>query len=101
MKRIPLYNKLSLATEDEVFDYLTGTFSDAVRTWDYFVNWDKVFQNSRELEVHLGVWDYLLGKSDFENEFRYLLGKYPDIVKAIPSLIVRDGFNSKKYQVLN
>jgi type II restriction enzyme len=76
------------------------TLSDAIRTWDYFVNWDKVFQNSRELEVQLGIWDYLLGKEDFDKEFRYLLGKYPEIVMAIPSLIVRDGANSKRFQIL-
>lgn len=100
MKRLPLYDRHGLHTEDEVFDFLMETLSDAVRTWDYFVNWDKVFQNSRELEVQLGVWDYLLGKDDFDKEFRYLLGKYPDIVMAIPSLIVRDGANSKHFQIL-
>lgn len=100
MRAIPLYQRLGLADEESVFQYLVSTFSDAVRTWDYFVNWDKVFRNSRELEVQLGIWNYLLGKEDFDNEFRYLVAKYPEIVMAIPSLIVRDGANSKHYQVL-
>jgi type II restriction enzyme len=100
MRAIPLYAKLGLPDEESVFQYLVSTFSDAVRTWDYFVNWDKVFRNSRELEVQLGIWNYLLGKEDFDSEFRYLVAKYPEIVMAIPSLIVRDGANSKRYQVL-
>jgi type II restriction enzyme len=100
MKRLPIYDRQKLQTDDAVFDFLMDTLSDAVRTWDYFVNWDKVFQNSRELEVQLGIWDYLLGKEDFDKEFRYLLGKYPEIVMAIPSLIVRDGANSKRFQIL-
>jgi type II restriction enzyme len=100
MKRLKVYDRLELATEKAVFNFLMDTLSDAIRTWDYFVNWDKVFQNSRELEVQLGIWDYLLGKEDFDKEFRYLLGKYPEIVMAIPSLIVRDGANSKRFQIL-
>jgi type II restriction enzyme len=100
MKRLKVYDRLELATEKAVFNFLMDTLSDAIRTWDYFVNWDKVFQNSREVEVQLGIWDYLLGKGDFDKEFRYLLGKYPEIVMAIPSLIVRDGANSKRFQIL-
>jgi type II restriction enzyme len=100
MKRLKVYDRLELATEKAVFSFLMDTLSDAIRTWDYFVNWDKVFQNSREVEVQLGIWDYLLGKEDFDKEFRYLLGKYPEIVMAIPSLIVRDGANSKRFQIL-
>jgi type II restriction enzyme len=100
MKRLSLYDRLGLETDKDVFNFLMATLSDAIRTWDYFVNWDKVFRNSRELEVQLGIWDYLLGKEDFDKEFRYLLGKYPEIVMAIPSLIVRDGANSKRFQIL-
>jgi len=100
MRRLSVYDRLQLDTNDDVFNFLMDTLSDAIRTWDYFVNWDKVFQNSRELEVQLGIWDYLLGKEDFEKEFRFLLGKYPEIVMAIPSLIVRDGANRKRFQIL-
>lgn len=100
MRSIPLYKSLGLRSEDDVFQYLISTFGDAIRTWDYFVNWDKVFENSRELELQLGLWNYLLAKENFDDEFRYLVGKYPEIVMAIPSLIVRDGANSKSYKVL-
>jgi type II restriction enzyme len=100
MRRLSVYDRLKLDTNEDVFNFLMDTLSDAIRTWDYFVNWDKVFQNSRELEIQLGIWDYLLGKEDFEKEFRFLLGKYPEIVMAIPSLIVRDGANSKRFQIL-
>ena len=100
MRRLSVYDRLKLDSNEDVFNFLMETLSDAIRTWDYFVNWDKVFQNSRELEIQLGIWDYLLGKEDFEKEFRFLLGKYPEIVMAIPSLIVRDGANSKRFQIL-
>jgi type II restriction enzyme len=101
MKRIPLYDDLGLQDEEQVFEHLTSSFSDAIRTWDYFVNWDKVFKNSKELELQLGIWDYLLGKDDFDEEFRYLVSRYPEIVQAIPSLIVRDGSSSKNFHILS
>jgi hypothetical protein len=66
VKRLSLYDRLGLDTDKDVFNFLMATLSDAIRTWDYFVNWDKVFRNSRELEVQLGIWDYLLGKEDFD-----------------------------------
>jgi type II restriction enzyme len=42
----------------------------------------------------------LLGKPDFDSEFRILLKKHPEIVKAIPSLIVRDGSASQTFRII-
>jgi type II restriction enzyme len=41
-----------------------------------------------------------LGKPDFDSEFRLLLKKHPEIVKAIPSLIVRDGSASQTFRII-
>ena len=101
MKWLSSYESLGLKTEDQVFDHLLGSLSDAIRTWDYFVNWDKVYKNVAELEVHLNIWNYLIGKENFDEEFRALVRKYPEIVRAIPSMVVRDGQNSQAYQVIN
>lgn len=100
MKWLSSYERMGLTTEDQVFDHLLGTLSDAIRTWDYFVNWDKVYKNVGELEVHLNIWNYLIGKESFDDEFRTLVRKYPEIVSAIPSMVVRDGQNSQAYQVI-
>lgn len=91
---------LGLTDSEEVFAHLMGSLSTGIRNWEYFVNWDKVFANTKSLEVSLNLWNYLLGKADFDGEFRSLLAQYPDIVRAIPSLIVRDGRASKAYQLL-
>ena len=100
MKWLGSYDRLGLKTEDQVFEHLLGTLSDAIRTWDYFVNWDKVYKNVAELEVHLNIWNYLIGKDNFEEEFRTLVRKYPEIVTAIPSMVVRDGRNSQAFKVI-
>lgn len=91
---------LGLTNPDEAFEYLKATFRSSLKLWDYFVNWDKVLRNTKLLEVHLNIWNYLLGKDDFKNEMMGLLKQHPEIVKAIPSLIVRDGAGSATFEVI-
>ena len=63
------------------------TLKRSIKTWDYFVNWHKVFHNSAELEIILHKWNYLVGKENFKEEFQRLYDHSPDIVKALPVLL--------------
>lgn len=73
------------------FKELTSTFKSSIKTWDYLINWDKVFSNYSELEITLNKLNYLLGKSDIESEFLRLYSDSPSIIKAFPVLLaVRD-----------
>ncbi len=69
------------------FNQLVATFRSSIKTWDYFVNWNKVFSNSAELEIALNKLNYLLGKDDLRGEFYKLYELNPDIVKALPVLL--------------
>ena len=69
------------------FNKLVTTFKSSIKTWDYFVNWKKVFSNSSDLEIALNKLNYLLGKDNLEDEFRKLYSSNPDIVKALPILL--------------
>jgi len=69
------------------FENLRDTFKSSIKTWDYFVNWKKVFDNSSELEISLNKLNYLLGKKDFDSEFKKLYQDSPEIVKALPVLL--------------
>ena len=51
------------------FNNLITTFKSSIKTWDYFVNWNKVFSNSSELEIALNKLNYLLGKENLKEEF--------------------------------
>jgi hypothetical protein len=82
------------------FNFLVNTFKSSIKTWDYFVNWNKVFKNSSELEIILNKLNYLLGKEDLKSEFSLLYQSNPDIIKAFPLLLaVRENtleiFNKK------
>ena len=69
------------------FNHLVSTFKSSIKTWDYFVNWNKVFANSTELEISLNKLNYLLGKDNLRDEFYKLYQSNPDIVKALPVLL--------------
>lgn len=69
------------------FNNLVATFKSSIKTWDYFVNWNKVFANSSDLEISLNKLNYLLGKENLKEEFKKLYTSNPDIVKAFPVLL--------------
>lgn len=69
------------------FQNLVNTFKNSIKTWDYFVNWEKVFSNSSDLEITLNKLNYLLGKEDLKAEFKKLYESNPDIIKAFPVLL--------------
>lgn len=79
--------KIRCNNEKEVFAYLISNLNDSIRYWDYFVNWEKVLGNTRELEVDLNILNYLIGKTNIEGEFSALLKKYPQLVRLIPVLL--------------
>lgn len=72
---------------DKDFNNLIATFKSSIKTWDYFVNWKKVFANSSDLEIALNKLNYLLGKENLDEEFKKLYSSNPDIVKALPVLL--------------
>lgn len=100
MIALDFYKHNNLSNEDEVFDYLLSTMRPGVADWEYFVDWNKVFSNIRDIEATLNIMNYLLGKKDFAVEFRYLAKKYPEILKMVPVLIVRNGAKSSEYHVV-
>ena len=100
MIELDFYRNNNLSTADDVFNYLVETMRPGVTDWEYFVDWNKVFKNTREIESTLNIMNYLSGKEDFDTEFRYLAAKYPEILKMIPVLFVRNGAKSSDYHVV-
>lgn len=101
MKNLDFYkNVLQCNDENEVFDYLIKNLKPSILLWSYFVNWDKVFENTKKIEIALNNLNYLVGKDNFDEEFRFLVKQNPEAIKAIPALVVRDGNGSSKFKIL-
>ena len=92
MKNIKFYNQKIKCSNSEVFDYIIGNLKETIKGWDYFVDWAKITGNVDKIEVSLNIMNYLIGKSNIEDEFKKLLKEYPEIVTLIPILMAcRDG----------
>jgi len=83
---------------NKTFTELLDGFKSSIKTWDYFVNWDKVSANSADLEISLNKLNYLLGKENLKDEFAKLYQSNPDIVKALPVLLA---VREKKLEVFD
>jgi len=100
MKWLDRYKHFQLADEQSVFDYFISTMRPGVADWGYFVAWDKVFANTRDIETTLHTMNYLLGKDNFDAEFKYLVRQYPAVLRMIPILNVRDSEKSTTLSVV-
>lgn len=72
---------------EATFKYLLDTLKDSIKGWDYFVNWDKVNNNIKDIEIQLNILNYLIGKEDIKEEAKYLIKTHPEVVSAIPILV--------------
>ncbi|MBF0522227.1 MAG: type II restriction endonuclease [Candidatus Omnitrophica bacterium] len=101
MKYLNSYKEIiGCKDKDAVFEYLLNNLKPSTLVWSYFVNWEKVFENVKEIEIGLNILNYLVGKDNFDEEFKGLLKKHPEVVRIIPALVVRDGENTKKFKIL-
>ncbi|MCK4358950.1 MAG: type II restriction endonuclease [Candidatus Cloacimonetes bacterium] len=73
------------------FDYLMKTLTKTIKSYDYFVDWKKISINLKKIEKMLNLLNYLIGKENFEFEFKNLINEYPEIVITFPILLaIRD-----------
>lgn len=101
MKALDFYGKVYGTTdEDSVFASFLENLKSSNRLCSYFVNWEKVFKKVEEVETSLRDLNTLVGEQDFDNAFRSLVQKNPDIVSTLPLLAVRVGNDLKKFEIL-
>jgi type II restriction enzyme len=92
--------KLEDPKPDIIFNYFMENLKPSIMLWNYFVNWKKVEENTRHIEISLNILNYLIGKENFDKEFAGLIKENPGIIAAIPALAVRDGDNTHKFKIL-
>ncbi len=74
------------------FEDIIENLRDSIATYDYYVDFNKVYANVSKVEMQLNLLNYLIGKDDVEKEFLTLLIEYPDVIEVIPILLaIRTG----------
>ena len=71
------------------FDEWLSKFRPSISTYDYYVDFDKVYRNVDEVKIELNILNSLVGSKDIKTDFVNLLRRYPEILKAIPILLAK------------
>lgn len=98
MKHLNYYKNKNLISVDDVFNYFFKTIIPENRTWDYFVNWEKVFGGIEKFKIELNILNSLCGSKDFKGDFTNILKKYPEVISVFPLLL---GIRESKISVLD
>lgn len=93
------YNELGY---DSLEEYLNDFFSTSLitnHTFDYFVDWDKVYSNVKDHLIEIQILNSLskLSKNEIDEAFLNILKEYPIVVTLLPSILAIR-FDKKKGQ---
>lgn len=92
MKETNLYQEiLGISTLEGILEAFISSLSDPQRTFNYFVDWEKVHRNVERYKVEIGILGSLVGSNNLKKEMKDILLKYPEVLPVFPLIIaVRD-----------
>lgn len=64
-------------------------FRDSISDYGYYVDFEKVYRNVDSIKVELSILNSLIGSRSVEVEFRTILKRYPETLRAIPILLAK------------
>lgn len=62
MRYLDIYKQMGLDDTNDVFTYFIDTLRYTNRTFEFYVDWGKVFLNVENIEIDLNILNYLIGK---------------------------------------
>lgn len=83
--------RLGTGSLEETIERFHETIIDTNRSYNFFVNWEKVEQHVDKYKIELSILDALIGSRNFNKDLENIFKKYPEVLPVIPILIaVRD-----------
>jgi type II restriction enzyme len=67
-------------------EWLAG-FRGSIANYEYYVDFQKVYNNVDAVKVELNILNSLIGSNSIEDEFDALLSRYPEVLKCVPLLL--------------
>lgn len=94
------YTKLGYNSINEYNRDFFGKLLETNHTYDFFVNWEKVYDNLDDFIIEIGILNTLSKVESYEVEshFRKILKQYPQVVSVLPIIIA---IRSKNISVLD
>ena len=64
-----------------------ATFRTSINGYGYYTDFKQAYQNAEHLKIEINILNSLIGSKNIEADFRAILTKYPECLKAIPILL--------------
>ena len=69
------------------FDAWLASFRDSIASYQYYIDFDKIYQNIADVKVELNILNSLIGSKQIEADFEKIVTRYPETLKCIPILL--------------
>lgn len=73
------------------FNEWLKTFKSSICDYNYYVDFEKVYDNVDNVKVELNILNSLIGSKKIETDFEKLVAEYPQVLKCIPILLAVRG----------
>lgn len=88
MAHLKVYQKvLKTASLEELEEEFYRVLIDTNRSYNFFVDWEKVRSNVDRFNVEINILNSLIGSKNIALDFSKLLKKYPEVIEVIPIII--------------
>lgn len=67
-------------------EWLQG-FRNSIASYDYYIDFEKVYRNVDSIKVELNILNSLVGSKNIEEDFEKIITQYPETLKCIPLLL--------------
>lgn len=64
-----------------------STFRPAINGYGYYTDFQKGYENAEKLKIEINILNSLVGSRHIESDFKTVLHRYPECIKAIPILL--------------
>lgn len=71
------------------FNEWFSTFRESIANYHYYVDFDTAYNNLNKFKIELNILNSLVGSKNIEDDFKMLVSKYPEVLKAIPILLAK------------
>ena len=71
------------------FELWFSTMKESIATYEYYVDFKKVYENVDDIKIELNILNSLIGSKYIEKDFEEILKKYPAVIRVIPILLAK------------
>ena len=94
------YSKMKYSSLDEFSNDFLNTLLETNHTYEFYVNWEKVYNNLENKLVEISILNSLnkVQSNEVESKFRDIISKYREVVPLLPLILA---IRNKKVPILN